>query len=45
MNRSGHPCKRHRFPPAVIQYSVWLYHRFNLSQRAIEDFSPNGESG
>ena len=29
--------KRHRFPPAVISYAVWLYHRFNLSHRDIED--------
>ncbi len=29
--------KRHRFPPEIIQYAVWLYHRFNLSHRDIED--------
>lgn len=29
--------KRHRFPPDVIRYSVWLYFRFNLSHRDIED--------
>ncbi len=29
--------KRHRFPPEIIQYVVWLYHRFNLSTRDIED--------
>jgi len=29
--------KRHRFPPEVIQYAVWLYHRFNMSHRDIED--------
>ena len=29
--------KRHRFPPEIIQYVVWLYHRFNLSHRDIED--------
>jgi transposase-like protein len=29
--------KRHRFPPAIIQHAVWLYHRFNLSHRDIED--------
>jgi putative transposase len=28
---------RHRFPPDVIQYAVWLYHRFSLSFRDIED--------
>ena len=26
--------KRHRFPPEIIQYAVWLYHRFNLNNRA-----------
>ena len=29
--------KRHRFPPAIISYAVWLYFRFNLSHRDIED--------
>lgn len=29
--------KRHRFPPDVIQYAVWLYHRFTLSLREVED--------
>jgi putative transposase len=29
--------KRHRFPPEIIQHVVWLYHRFNLSSRDIED--------
>ena len=29
--------KRHRFPSEVIQHAVWLYHRFNLSFRDIED--------
>lgn len=29
--------KRRRFPPAIISYAVWLYHRFNLSHRDIED--------
>jgi len=37
MNRSANPYKRHRFPPAIIQYAVWLYHRFSLSHRDIED--------
>ena len=30
--------KRHRFPSEIIQYTVWLYHRFNLIHRDIEDF-------
>ena len=29
--------KRYRFPPIIIQYAVWLYYRFNLSHRDIED--------
>ena len=29
--------KRHRFPPEIIQHAVWLYRRFNLSHRDIED--------
>jgi putative transposase len=29
--------KRHLFPPEIIQYAVWLYHRFNLSHRDVED--------
>jgi len=37
MNRSTNPYKRHRFPPVILQYAVWLYHRFNLSHGDIED--------
>jgi len=29
--------RRHRFPPEIIQHAVWLYYRFNLSHRDIED--------
>ena len=29
--------KRHRFPPDIISYAVWLYYRYNLSHRDIED--------
>jgi len=28
---------RHRFPPVVIQHAVWLYFRFPLSFRDVED--------
>src|SRR5882762_8514431 len=28
---------RHRFPPAVIQHAIWLYLRFTLSYRDVED--------
>lgn len=30
-------CKRHLFPPDIISYAVWLYYRFNLIHRDIED--------
>ena len=36
MNKSR-TYKRHRFPAEIIQYTVWLYYRFNLSHRDIED--------
>ena len=29
--------RRHRFPPAVIQHAVWLYLRFSLSYRDVEE--------
>ena len=29
--------KRHRFPPEIISYAVWLYFRFNLSHRDVEN--------
>jgi transposase-like protein len=29
--------QRYRFPPDIISYAVWLYYRFNLSHRDIED--------
>lgn len=28
---------RHRFPPEIISHAVWLYHRFCLSFRDVED--------
>jgi hypothetical protein len=28
---------RHRFPPVVIQQAVWLYLRFTLSYRDVEE--------
>lgn len=37
MNNSATLYKRHRFPSEIIQYTVWLYYRFNLSRRDIED--------
>jgi putative transposase len=29
--------KRYRFLPEIIQYAVWVYYRFDLSHRDIED--------
>ena len=37
MNTSTSLYKRHRFPSDIIQYTVWLYYRFNVSHRDIED--------
>src|SRR5271170_5193294 len=28
---------RHRFPPDIIQHAIWLYLRFTLSYRDVED--------
>jgi putative transposase len=28
---------RHRFPPEIIQHAVWLYFRFSLNYRDVED--------
>ncbi len=30
-------CKHHRFPPEVIRHAVWLYAKFTLSFRDVED--------
>ena len=29
--------RRHWFPPEIISHAVWLYHRFCLSFRDVED--------
>jgi hypothetical protein len=29
--------KRHRFPPEIIRHAVWLYARFTLSLRDVEE--------
>ncbi len=29
--------KRHRFPPEIIRHSIWLYARFTLSFRDVDD--------
>ncbi|TPW00469.1 MAG: hypothetical protein USCAAHI_00083 [Beijerinckiaceae bacterium] len=30
--------KGNRFPPAIIQQAIWLYIRFTLSLREVEDY-------
>jgi len=37
MSAPNNQYKRHRFPREIIQHAVWLYYRFNLSHRDIED--------
>ncbi len=29
--------KRHRFPPDIIRHAIWLYARFTLSFRDVEE--------
>ena len=29
--------KRHRFPPQIIAHVVWLYARFNMTLREVEE--------
>ena len=37
MNMQSISYKRHRFPPVIITHAVWLYCRFNLSLREVEE--------
>jgi transposase-like protein len=30
--------KNHRFPGEIISHGVWLYYRFNLSYRDVQEF-------
>ena len=32
----------YRFPPDIISHAVWLYHRFGLSFRDVEDLLAQG---
>ena len=36
-SRTTSPYKNHRFPPQIIAHAVWLYHRFSLSFREVEE--------
>ena len=29
--------KRHRYPSFIVSHAVWMYHRFNLSYRDIQE--------
>ena len=37
MNTPSNPYTGHRYPPEIIAHAVWLYHRFCLSFRDVED--------
>jgi len=37
MNQTNSPYHGYRFPPQIISHAVWLYHRFCLSYRDVED--------
>ena len=36
-SRSTGLYRKHRFPPEIIAHAVWLYHRFTLSFREVEE--------
>ena len=37
MKRDVPSCRGYRFPPEIISHAVWLYHRFGVSFRDVED--------
>jgi putative transposase len=37
MKTEGPSYRRHRYPAQIIGHAVWLYHRFSLSFRDVED--------
>ncbi len=37
LTRSTGLYRKHRFPPAIISHAMWLYHRFSLSVREVEE--------
>ncbi len=45
MSKRSSLYKRQRFPPTIIQHVVWLYHRFNLSNRDIEELMAERDNG
>src|SRR5262249_7771535 len=42
MTLSPNPYRGFRFPPAVIEHAVWLYHCFSLSLRDVELLAARG---
>ena len=34
--------RRHRFPAEIIQHAIWLYVRFTLSYRDVEELLAEG---
>jgi hypothetical protein len=39
MDETTSSYRGHRFPPLIISHAVWLYHRFSLSFRDVEDLA------
>jgi transposase-like protein len=37
MNQTKSPYHGYRFPPEIVGHAVWLYHRFCLSFRDVEN--------
>ncbi len=37
MNRTAPSYKRHRYPAEIISHTLWLYYRFSLSFRDVEE--------
>ncbi len=37
MNTKNHSYQHYRFPSEIISHAVWLYHRFCLSFREVEE--------
>ena len=44
MKSDRSPYSGYRFPPEIISYAVWAYHRFCVSFRDVEDL-PADENG
>ena len=42
MTSQSHSYRGYRFPREIISHAVWLYNRFCLSFRDVEDLPPQG---